>query len=63
MSQDRTQTNEDFTALATAALVKARTEASSVAGEAQSFVTGLGPNSSTGYVQPGATDVSDSLGG
>ena len=61
--EDRTQTGTDFVALATAALAKASAERVEVEREAADFVTSLGPSRTTGYLQPGAADVTDSLGG
>jgi hypothetical protein len=61
MSTDRT--NADFTAQIAAALVKASAENGDVAREAADFVTSRGPSNTSGYLQPGATDVTDSLGG
>ena len=63
MSMSTDRTNADFTALATAALAKADAEKADVNREAGNFVTSRGPSNSAGYLQPGATDVTDSLGG
>lgn len=61
MSTDRT--NADFTAQIAAALAKARTEDADVARETRDAVTSRGTGNTSGYQQPGATDVSASLGG
>lgn len=58
----QTDVNVDYTALAVAALAKAQSEAADQNSEAQAFVESL-DQSTGGYVQPGATDVSDSMGG
>ena len=61
MSQSTDRTNYDATPDVAAALAKSMAEAADVNREARGFVGSLRQTTS-GYVQPGAYDVTDSLG-
>ena len=62
MAQSTDQTNADFTGSIAAAQTKCAAEVADAVREGNEFVLSRGPGSSP-YVQPGACDVTDSLGG